>query len=303
LDILADRGVQGKVKLPGVGENLQDHLQIRSVYQLKPGTVTVNHWTKAGSWPGRLMLGAEYILKQSGPLSMAPSQFGLFAHSGIDNYHGTTNNTSSQKEEECHDDDGVTPNTPDLQFHVQPLSLDDLSDPDSLHKFPGLTTSVCNLRPTSRGSVHLTAPSSSSAPDIDPQYLSTERDCLVAASALRLARNLVLDSPSFAKKYETSEYKPGLEISTDKDLAEAAGNISSSIFHPIGTCRLGKTSTSSNTSFVELDEYGVVDYQLKVRGVKGVRVCDGSIMPTITSGNTNSPILAIAEKAAHMILK
>jgi len=290
-----------------MGENLQDHLQIRSVYKLKPDTITVNHWTKAGTWFGRILLGAEYILNRSGPLSMAPSQFGLFAHSGVDNYHGTDHNTGLEEASEASGDDNLTPNTPDLQFHVQPLSLDDLSDPDSLHKFPGFTTSVCNLRPTSRGSVHLTAPSSKQAPDIDPQYLSTERDCLVAASALRLARKLVLKSPHFVKKYEPSEYKPGLNISTDAELAEAAGNISSSIFHPVGTCRMGKTSTSTSsnkdTPFVELDEYGVVDYQLKVRGVRGVRVCDASIMPTITSGNTNSPILAIAEKAAHMILQ
>jgi choline dehydrogenase len=156
----------------------------------------------------------------------------------------------------------------------------------------------------------LTSPSTLKPPNIDPQYLSTERDCLVAANALRLARKLVLEaSPDFIKKYEPSEHKPGLHISSDKELAQAAGDISSSIFHPVGTCRMSKTppssafSTSKSGAYVDIDPLGVVDYQLKVKGLQNVRVCDASIMPTITSGNTNSPILAIAEKAAKMILQ
>ena len=267
--LLAEHGVEARVDLPGVGGNLQDHLQIRSAYRLKEGTVTLNSWKKAGSLLGQALLGAEYALFRTGPLSMAPSQFGLFAQSSEE----------------------LSGGTPDLQFHIQPLSLDDLSDPNSMHKFPGLTTSVCNLRPSSRGRISLTGPSTMDAPAIDPNYLDTDHDKAVAAAALRLARRLVLESPSFARKYEPTEHFPGTHIESDEDLAREAGNISTSIFHPVGTCAMGRLD----------NPLAVVDDRLRVRGTRGLRVVDASIMPTITSGNTNSPTIAIAEKAASMM--
>jgi choline dehydrogenase-like flavoprotein len=202
--------------LLGVGENLQDHLQIRSAYRLKEGTVTLNSWKKAGSLAGQALLGLEYALFQTGPLSMAPSQFGIFANSERSG------------------------GSPDLQFHIQPLSLDDLSNPQSMHSFPGLTTSVCNLRPTSRGTVTPSGPTTQHPPNINPNYLDTEHDQLVAADALRLARRLVLESKSFREKYIPSEHFPGLHIESDDDLAREAGNISTSIFHPVGTCKMGR---------------------------------------------------------------
>jgi choline dehydrogenase len=269
--LLDAHGVTPRVDLPGVGRNLQDHLQIRSAYRLKDGTVTLNSWKKAGSLLGQAAIGLEYALFRTGPLSMAPSQFGLFAKSS----------------------EALSGGTPDLQFHIQPLSLDDLSNPDSMHAFPGLTTSVCNLRPTSRGDVALRGPSTLEAPDINPNYLDTEHDRAVAAAALRLARRLVLDSPAFAEKYAPTEHFPGMHIESDEDLAREAGNISTSIFHPVGTCQMAR----------EDNPMGVVDAALRVRGVQGLRVVDASIMPTITSGNTNSPTIAIAEKAAGMILR
>lgn len=205
---------------------------------------------------------------QTGPLSMAPSQFGLFANSS------------------------VSGGTPDLQFHIQPLSLDDLSNPNSMHNFPGLTTSVCNLRPTSRGSVTPSGPTTHDQPNIHPNYLDTEHDKKVAADSLKLARKLVLDSPSFREKYAPIEHFPGTHIETDDDLAREAGNISTSIFHPVGTCKMGRID----------DTMAVVNDQLQIIGMHNVRVVDASIMPTITSGNTNSPTIAIAEKACQMIL-
>lgn len=268
--LLERNGVQTRLDLPGVGSNLHDHLQIRSAYRLKEGTLTLNSWKKAGSLLGKAAIGIEYALFRSGPLSMAPSQFGLFAKSSEE----------------------LSGGTPDLQFHIQPLSLDNLSDPESMHSFPGLTTSVCNLRPSSRGEVSLSGPSTMDAPLINPNYLDTEHDKKVAAASLRLARRLVLESPTFSAKYSPVEHFPGMHIESDEDLAREAGNISTSIFHPVGTCQMAR----------EDNPMGVVDAALKVRGVKGLRVADASIMPTIVSGNTNSPTLAIAEKAAEMIL-
>eukprot|EP00614_Pseudopedinella_elastica_P025601 CAMPEP_0172645794 /NCGR_PEP_ID=MMETSP1068-20121228/239913_1 /TAXON_ID=35684 /ORGANISM="Pseudopedinella elastica, Strain CCMP716" /LENGTH=579 /DNA_ID=CAMNT_0013460043 /DNA_START=292 /DNA_END=2032 /DNA_ORIENTATION=+ len=294
--LLASKGVTPLLDLPGVGQNLHDHLQIRASFRLKEGTLTLNHWTKAGSLVGQALMGAQYLLNRTGPLAMAPSQLGIFA--------------KSSPEEQ----------TPDLQFHVQPLSLEDLADPDSLHKFPGITASVCNLRPTSRGALTLRSPDTKDPPAIDPNYLDTPRDRAVAASSLRLARRLVLGNASssssssssssrFAAKYAPSEHAPGAHLESDEDLARAAGDIASSIFHPVGTCAMGASpalptcSGRAGSSVGELPHGAVVDPALKVFGVANLRVADASVMPSITSGNTNSPTLAIAEKAAEMLLR
>jgi choline dehydrogenase len=210
------------------------------------------------------MIGLEYALRQSGPMSMAPSQLGAFARS----------------------DPGQS--TPNLQYHVQPLSLEKFGDP--LHAFSAFTASVCNLRPTSRGHVRIASNDSYAAPRITPNYLSTAADRHTAADALRITRRIVA-SPALAR-YQPEEFKPGLAYQTEAELAEAAGLIGTTIFHPVGTCKMGKAD----------DPMAVVDSQLRVRGVAGLRVVDASIMPNITSGNTNSPTVMIAEKAAQMII-
>jgi choline dehydrogenase len=203
-------------------------------------------------------------VRQSGPMSMAPSQMGAFARSD-----------ASQA-------------TPNLQYHVQPLSLEKFGQP--LHAFPAFTASVCNLRPTSRGHVRIASSDSYAAPKITPNYLSTEQDRKVAAASLALTRSIV-SAPALAM-YAPQEFKPGLHCRTEEELAEAAGQIGTTIFHPVGTCKMGKAS----------DPLAVVDSELRVRGVRGLRVVDASVMPFITSGNTNSPTLMIAEKAAQLIV-
>jgi choline dehydrogenase len=259
--LLAEHGIAPLVDSPGVGENLQDHLQLRMVYKIK-GAKTLN--TSAANWYGKMMIGLEYALRQSGPMSMAPSQLGAFARS----------------------DPGQS--TPNLQYHVQPLSLEKFGDP--LHAFPAFTASVCNLRPTSRGHVRIASNDSYMAPKITPNYLSTALDRHTAADAIRLTRAIVA-APALAR-YEPQEFKPGLHFQTEEELAQAAGIIGTTIFHPVGTCKMGALH----------DAMAVVDSQLKVRGVAGLRVVDASIMPNITSGNTNSPTVMIAEKAAQMII-
>jgi choline dehydrogenase len=257
---LAALGIQTRVDLPGVGENLQDHLQLRSIYQVE-GIRSLN--LLANSRFGQMLMGMEYLWRRGGPLSMAPSQLGVF-----------TKSDPSQP-------------TPNLEYHVQPLSLDKFGDP--LHRFPAFTASVCALRPTSRGSVAIVSRNAADAPHIAPRYLSTDSDRKVAADALRLTRSIVA-MPALAP-YKPKEYLPGPQYQSDEDLARAAGLVGTTIFHPVGTCRMGRT-----------DEAGtVVDTRLRVRGVEGLRVADASIMPTITSGNTNAPTLMIAEKAAEMI--
>jgi choline dehydrogenase len=258
--MLSRHGIEPKVDSPGVGENLQDHLQLRMVYRIT-GAPSLN--TTAANWFGKAKIGLQYMLFQSGPMSMAPSQLGAFARS---------------------DDSQATPN---LQYHVQPLSLDKFGDP--LHGFPAFTASVCNLRPTSRGHVRIGARDSYAAPKITPNYLSTPEDRQVAARALALTRRIVA-SPALAK-YRPEEFKPGPHYRTDEELAEAAGLIGTTIFHPVGTCRMGKID----------DPLAVVDSELRVKGVRGLRVVDASIMPFITSGNTNSPTLMIAEKTAQLL--
>nr|WP_160018878.1 GMC family oxidoreductase N-terminal domain-containing protein [Pseudomonas sp. 8O] len=256
--LLERLGIGVHHELPGVGENLQDHLQLRLIYRVE-GVKTLNRIV-ATPW-GKLGMGLEYLLKRSGPLSMAPSQLGAFAKS---------------------DPGQVRAN---LQYHVQPLSLERFGEP--LHDFPAFTASVCNLRPHSRGSVQIASVDASVAPLIRPNYLSDERDLQVAADAIRLTRRIVA-APALAG-YRPEEYKPGPQYQSEEDLQRAAGEIGTTIFHPVGTCAMGQGRDA------------VVDARLRVHGIAGLRVVDASIMPSITSGNTCSPVLMIAEKAAQMI--
>ncbi|MEH0168423.1 GMC family oxidoreductase [Roseateles microcysteis] len=260
--LLQKHGVEVQAEMSGVGANLQDHLQIRAVFKVQ-GAKTLNKL--AGNWWGKAMIGLEYALKRSGPMSMAPSQLGAFARSSADKAW------------------------PDLEYHVQPLSLDAFGEP--LHAFSAFTASVCNLNPTSRGTVNITSADASVAPAIAPNYLSTEEDRRIAAESLRLTRRIV-SQPALAR-YKPEEFKPGSQFQTDEELARLAGDIATTIFHPVGTCKMGRAE----------DESAVVDSELRVRGVAGLRVVDASVMPTITSGNTNSPTLMIAERAAELILR
>ena len=257
-DALREHGIAVEHELAGVGGNLQDHLQIRCAYKVER-VETLNE--RANSLIGKMGIGLEYLLFQRGPMTMAPSQLGAFA-----------------KSDPSYD-------TPNIQYHVQPLTLDKFGEP--LHTFPAFTASVCNLRPESRGTIRLKSANPYDSPSIQPNYLSAERDKQVAAQAVRYTRNIV-NQPALAK-YKPQEFKPGLELKTQEDLVKAAGDISSTIFHPIGTCKMGD------------DPMAVVDGRLRVHGLRGLRVVDASIMPTITSGNTNSPTLMIAEKASEMI--
>ena len=247
--------------LPGVGENLQDHLQLRMIYRVT-GARTMN--MEYRSLAKRAVMALEYALRRTGPLTMAPSQLGAFARSSP-NYA-----------------------TPNLQYHVQPLSLDRFGDP--LHAFPAFTASVCNLRPTSRGSIHARARDPAAAPIIVTNYLSTPDDRQVAIDAIRLTRRIVGQPP--LARYQPEEFKPGAHLNSDSELVQAAGEIGTTIFHPVGTLKMGMDS----------DPMAVVDAQLRVRGIGGLRVVDASVMPTITSGNTAAPTMMIAEKAAEMIL-
>jgi choline dehydrogenase len=258
--LLQNRGVPLVHDLPGIGGNLQDHLQLRMIFKVH-GIKTLNQ--SANSLWGKAMMGLEYALFRSGPLSMAPSQLGGFFHS------------SSEVA------------TPDLEFHVQPLSLEKFGDP--LHPFPAFTASVCNLRPSSRGVVHIRDRNPATAPVIAPNYLSTDNDRLVAARALRLTRNIVAQ-PAMAP-YRPEEHQPGAQKQSDEELAGAAGDIGTTIFHPTCTCAMGRGD----------DPLAVVDSELRVRGIGRLRVVDASIMPTITSGNTNAPTVMIAERGAELI--
>ncbi len=257
-DVLRGLGIEVAHESPGVGENLQDHLQIRTVYKVT-GAKTLN--TIANSAYGKATIALQYALMQSGPMSMAPSQFGMFTKSD------------------------PSKATPDLEYHVQPLSTDRLGDP--LHPFPAITMSVCNLRPESRGSVHAATPDPETQPDIRLNYLSAQADRDVALKAVRQARRIM--TARALARYRPEEMLPGLVVDSDEDLVREIGNIATTIFHPVGTCRMGQ------------DDRAVVDGDLRVRGLSGLRVVDASIMPTIVSGNTASPVVMIAEKAADMI--
>lgn len=257
-DVLGDLGIEVRHELMGVGENLQDHLQIRMVYKVK-NTKTLNE--RANSLVGKLGIGMQYALNRSGPMSMAPSQFGLF-----------TKSDSTQE-------------TPNLEYHVQPLSTDKLGDP--LHPFPAITVSVCNLRPESLGSCHVTSREVNQQPGIHLNYLSAERDQQIAITSIKQARKIM--SAKKLAQFEPEEFLPGKPLESDAELLHEAGNIATTIFHPVGTCKMGVDSTA------------VVDPELKVHGLDGLRIVDASIMPKIISGNTASPVIMIAEKAADMI--
>jgi choline dehydrogenase len=259
-------GIDVTHDLQGVGANLQDHLQIRTVFKIKsPDGKHVSLNTQANRWWGKAKIGLEFALKQTGPMSMAPSQLGAFTRSSPEQPY------------------------PNIEYHVQPLSLDAFGEP--LHNFAAFTASVCNLNPTSRGSVQIKSKQFVDAPAISPNYLSTDADRKVAADSLRVTRNIVAQSA--LAKYQPEEFKPGVQYQTDDELAKLAGDIATTIFHPVGTAKMGHKT----------DMMAVVDSRLKVHGIAGLRVVDASVMPLITSGNTNSPTLMLAEKAAEWIAK
>ena len=261
-EVLAEHGIEPRHDLPGIGGNLQDHLQIRTVFKVA-NTPTLNQ--EAASLFGKARMALEYALYRTGPLSMAPSTMGAFAKT---------------------DPSFATPN---VEYHVQPLSLDRFGEP--LHPFPAITASVCNLRPTSRGTVRLKSADPAAAPAIALNYLGTDEDRRVAADAIRLTRRIM--SASALAPFAPEEYRPGPTVTEEADLVGAAGELGTTIFHPVGTCKMGPAE----------DRHAVVDARLKVHGLDGLRVVDASVMPTITSGNTNSPVVMIAEKAAAMILE
>jgi choline dehydrogenase len=261
-ELLREHGIAPLADLPGVGANLQDHLQVRPVFKVR-GVRTLN--VVASSFWGRLGIGLEYALRRTGPMSMAPSQLGAFAKSDPSRLHAN------------------------LQYHVQPLSLRAYDQP--IDAFPAFTASVCNLNPTSRGSVRIRSADAKDPPRIAPNYLATAEDRRVLADSLRLTRRIVAQ-PALAK-YEPREYLPGAGFESDDDLVREGGHIATTIFHPVGTARMGRDG----------DANAVLDSHLRVRAVDGLRVVDASIMPAITSGNTASPTLMIAEKAARWILQ
>ena len=259
-ELLRQLDIPVVLEAPGVGANLQDHLQLRSIFKVQ-GIKTLNQ--TANSLWGKAMMGLEYLLFRRGPLTMAPSQLGLFAHSA------------------------PSVATPDLEYHVQPLSLDRFGEP--LHRFPAFTASVCDLRPQSRGWVRIRDRDPASAPRIAPCYLSHEADRIKAAKAIRLTRQIAAQ-PALAP-FRPTEHLPGPGFQSDEELAVAAGDIGTTIFHPVGTCRMGADD----------DPAAVTDSRLRVRGIDGLRVVDASIMPTITSGNTSTPTIMIAARGAEMI--
>lgn len=260
-EFLQTVGVKPVHQLAGVGQNLQDHLQIRTIFKLD-NAKTLNDTSKS-LW-GKMKISMEYIFKRSGPLAMAPSQFGIFTK-------------SSDQHERAN-----------IEYHVQPLSLERFGEP--LHKFSAVTISVCNLRPKSRGFVNIISNNVNDAPIIKADYLSHDADKQVAIDSIKHARKLM--QTKVMSEFNPQEYKPGADIVNDDELLKLVGDISTTIFHPVGTCKMGKAD----------DEMAVVDDRLRVHGIQNLRIADGSIMPNITSGNTNAPIIMIAEKCSEMIL-
>ena len=256
--VLREHGIEVRHDLPGVGENLQDHLQIRTVFRIT-GARTLNDLY--ASPLGKAKIAAQYALTRSGPLAMAPSQLGIFTRSGPE--HETAN----------------------IEYHVQPLSLDKFGEP--LHRFPAVTVSVCNLRPESRGSCHITSADPVVSPAIRPNYLGTEADKRVAVQSIQHARRLM--ATARMQEFAPDEYLPGADVQGEAALTRAAGDISTTIFHPVSTCRMGS------------DPGAVVTPELTVAGIANLSVADASVMPSITSGNTHAPVTMIAEKAADMI--
>lgn len=259
-ELLERHGIEVIKEAPGVGENLQDHLQLRATYRLD-GARTLN--TMVQSWWGKAAIALHYLVKRSGPMSMAPSQLGIFTRSSDSQPH------------------------PNLEFHVQPLSLEAFGQP--LHDFSAITASVCNLNPTSRGTVRLMSADPRDPPEISPNYLATAEDRQVAADSLRVVRRIIEQSP--LAHYHPEELKPGTAAQSDEELQQVAGDIGTTIFHPVGTTAMGAMN----------DPMAVVDSRLRVQGVDSLRVVDAGVMPTIVSGNTNSPTLMIAEKAAAWV--
>jgi len=258
--LLHEHGIEVALDLPGVGENLHDHLQVRTVYEVS-NTKTLNR--RAGTLFGKALMGMEYALFRTGPLTMPPSQLGAFARSS---------------------DDEPSAN---IEWHVQPLSLDSFGQP--LHSFDAITPSVCNLRPTSRGHLRITSPDPDDYPAITMNYLSTDYDRQVAVEGLKFTRRIM--AAKALERFQPKEFKPGIEYQSEEQLMKAAGDLGTTIFHPVGTCRMGS------------DTMAVVDDRLKVRGVEKLRVIDASVMPRITSGNTNAPTVMIAEQGATFILE
>ncbi|KAA0069241.1 GMC family oxidoreductase N-terminal domain-containing protein [Tardiphaga sp. P9-11] len=257
-EVLSQHGIAVKRELPGVGENLQDHLQIRTVFGIT-GAKTLNDMT--AGWTGKLRIAAQYALRRSGPMAMAPSQLGIFTRSSPD-YESAN-----------------------IEYHVQPLSLEAFGQP--LHRFPALTVSVCNLRPESRGTSHIRSAASGDAPKIQPNYLSTATDRIVAVDSIRHARRLM--ATRRLQEYRPEELKPGQSVMTEDQLAHAAGDIATTIFHPVATARMGQ------------DPMAVVSSDLRVHGIDRLSIADASVMPTIPSGNTHAAVTMIAEKAADLI--
>jgi choline dehydrogenase len=258
-ELLQPLGIPVLHDLRGVGSNLHDHLQIRSIYKVD-NAVTLNR--RAGSWLGRAAMALEYAFFRTGPLTMPPSQLGAFAKSD------------------------ASQDVANIEWHVQPLSLDKFGDP--LHEFDAITPSVCNLQPTSRGYVRIKSADPTAHPAIMLNYLATEEDRAVAVAGLRFTRR-IMAAPALAR-FSPREWKPGPEFQSDADLRRAAGDLGTTIYHPVGTCKMGR------------DDLAVVDDRLRVHGVTGLRVIDASIMPRITSGNTNAPTVMIAEQGASFIL-
>jgi len=258
-NLLQKFGIPVVHEAPGVGDNLHDHLQIRMVWKVKGPTLN----ERANRWLGKAAMGLEYLLFKTGPLTMPPSQLGAFAKS----------------------DAGEA--TPNIEWHVQPLSLEKFGDP--LHPFPAITPSVCNLRPTSRGHVRIKSTDPHAAPEIRLNYLSTPEDRRVAAASMRFTRRIM--AARALAKYAPEEWRPGPSAQDDEALVKAAGDLGTTIFHPVGTCRMGN------------DAGAVVDDRLRVHGIQGLRVIDASVMPRITSGNTNAPAYMIAERGAEFVLE
>jgi choline dehydrogenase len=257
-EVLQRLGIGVQHALPGVGANLHDHLQIRMVWKVKGPTLN----ERANSLLGKAGMALQYALFKTGPLTMPPSQLGAFAKSD------------------------PAEATPDIEWHVQPLSLDKFGE--ALHPFPAITPSVCNLRPTSRGHVHAKSTDPFAAPEIRLNYLSTDADRAVAARSMRFTRR-IMAAPALAR-YAPEEWRPGANVEDDSGLVRAAGDLGTTIFHPVGTCAMGRGPNA------------VVDDRLRVHGIEGLRVIDASIMPRITSGNTNAPTYMIAEKGAEFVL-
>lgn len=259
-NLLREHGIAVTHELPGVGENLQDHLQVRTVYKVH-GVTTLNQ--RANSMLGKAAMGLEYLLFRTGPLTMPPSQLGAFAKS-----------------------DPTQPSA-NIEWHVQPLSLDRFGEP--LHDFPAITPSVCNLRPSSRGWVRIRSRDPHAAPEIRPNYLATDEDRRIAVEGLRFTRRIM--AAQALARYRPEEWKPGPAVQTEAELSHAAGDLGTTIFHPVGTCKMGS------------DPLAVVDDRLRVHGVAALRVVDASVMPCITSGNTNAPTVMIAEKGSEFIIE